>query len=115
MILETLKVAPDELLRRTGWEIKPQGACKAEICVPLPESVTTSGGLIDIEKLARRLAMPLVHEEAAGLWSLGPESGAKALTSATAPDFELPDWKGQPFRLSSLRGKKVLLVTWASW
>ena len=59
--------------------------------------------------------MPLVHDEAAGLWSLGPESGGKALTTATAPDFELPDRHGQPFRLSSLRGRKVLLLTWASW
>jgi peroxiredoxin len=32
-----------------------------------------------------------------------------------APDFTLPDLSGTPRRLSDLRGKKVLLVTWASW
>src|SRR4051794_26104040 len=111
MILNSLLVSPEELKNRTGWEIKPQGACKAEICVPLPVKVTTGDGLVDVQKLADRLAMPLVHDEAAGLWSLGPESGGKALNTATAPDFELPDWKGQLFRLSSLRGKKVLLIT----
>ncbi len=115
MILNNLLVAPDELKARTGWEIKPQGACKAEICVPLPVKVLTEDGMIDVQKLAERLSMPLVHDEVAGLWSLGPESGGKALTTATAPDFELPDWKGQLFRFSSLRGKKVLLITWASW
>jgi hypothetical protein len=115
MISETLEVTPDQLKRHTGWEIKPQGACKAEICIPLSSPVTTSGGLVDLRKLAKKLNMPLIQDEPTGLWCLGPEAGGKALTTATAPDFELPDWKGKPFRLSSLRGKKVLLIAWASW
>ena len=32
-----------------------------------------------------------------------------------APDFTLPDSTGRMHRLSDHRGKKVLLVTWASW
>ena len=32
-----------------------------------------------------------------------------------APDFTLPDADGKPFRLSSLRGKYVLVDFWASW
>lgn len=32
-----------------------------------------------------------------------------------APDFTLPDWQGREFRLSSLRGRRVLVVAWASW
>ena len=35
--------------------------------------------------------------------------------SAEAPDFTLPDLDGRPFRLSVLRGQKVVLVAWASW
>jgi peroxiredoxin len=31
------------------------------------------------------------------------------------PNLELTDIDGHPFRLASLRGKKVLLVAWASW
>jgi peroxiredoxin len=38
-----------------------------------------------------------------------------ALASLEAPDFTLPDPAGRPHRLSDYRGKKVLLVTWASW
>ncbi len=33
----------------------------------------------------------------------------------TAPDFELPNSDGQPVRLTSLRGKPVLLNFWAQW
>lgn len=115
MILESLEISGEQLQSRTGWDIKPQGACKGEICIPLPSPVTTSTGLIDLPKLAEKLNMPLIQDEVAGLWCLGPEAGGKALTTASAPDFELPDWQGQPFHLSSLRGKKVLLVAWASW
>ena len=33
----------------------------------------------------------------------------------TAPDFTLPDTKGQPLALSSLKGKYVLVDFWATW
>ena len=113
MILTGLEVDRVELERRTGWAIKPEGACKGDICVPLPGAV---GAPADARMLADRLGMPLVEDAAAGLWALGPETLAgRALTTATAPDLELPDWQGQPFRLRDLRGQKVLLVAWASW
>jgi peroxiredoxin len=32
-----------------------------------------------------------------------------------APDFSLPNMEGELIRLSDFRGKKVLLLTWASW
>jgi len=38
-----------------------------------------------------------------------------ALASLEAPDFALPDPTGRMHRLSDYRGKKVFLVTWASW
>ena len=37
------------------------------------------------------------------------------LSSAVAPDPELIDRNGDPFRISSVRGRKVLLVAWASY
>ena len=107
MILESPEVGPAELARRTGWEIKPEGACRGDVCVPL-------NGEYSLERLAGRLGLPLVQDSATGLWCLGPESGLP-LSSAQAPDFTLPDWKGAPFTLSSLRGQKVLLVAWAPW
>ena len=32
-----------------------------------------------------------------------------------APDFELPDLQGNPLKLSSLRGKYVVLDFWGAW
>ncbi len=112
MILETLHIDPVELERRTGWAVKPQGACKGERCVPLPGQ---RGNQVDIEMFAARLGMPLIQDVASGLWCLGPETGGRALATAHAPRVVLPDINGNEFSLSSLRGTKVLLVAWASW
>ena len=114
MILTALDVEPDELERRTGWSIRPEGACKGDTCVPLSDAVVTNGQ-VSVARLAERLRMPLLRDEAHGLWALGPESGGRALTTADAPELVLPDRHGRPFALSSLRGRKVLLIAWASW
>ena len=72
-------------------------------------------GRVDARVLSGRLGMPLVHDEEAGLYALGPESGGRALTSAEVTDFTLPDWQDGELTLSELRGQKVLLICWASW
>ena len=38
-----------------------------------------------------------------------------ALASAEAPDLVLPTVDGEEFRLSSLRGQKVVIVSWAPY
>ena len=114
MILETLKIDRTALEQRTGWEIKPEGACKGEVCIPLPDDAVR-GDILDARVLADRLGAPLVADDAHGVWSFGPESGGRALTTAEAPDLVLPDFDGKPFSLRSLRGQKVLLIAWASW
>ena len=114
MITDTLSVTVDVLARETGWAVKPQGACREERCLPLPAG-TLQDGRVDLPAFADRLGMPLLHDEQAGLWSLGPESGGRAMTTVTAPDLRLPLLTGEPFALSALRGKKVLIAAWASW
>ncbi len=112
MILDALQLDAGELERRTGWTIKPEGACKGARCVPLRWSRDAQ---VDVRTLAERLHMPLIHDTASGLWCLGPEAGGPALQSVQAPELTLPDVDGQEFSLGSLRGRKVLLVAWASW
>jgi hypothetical protein len=114
MILTSLEVDPKEFEARTGWAIKPEGACKGEVCVPLPANAASSGKL-DARMLSERLGMPLLYDAEAGVWSLGPEALGHALMTAQAPELTLPDYKGDSFRLSSLRGQKALIVTWSSW
>ena len=108
MILTRLDQPPSELERRTGWAVKPEGACRGEVCVPLPERV-------DVTELARRLRMPLVGDQNTGVWALGPEAGGHALRNPELPDLVLPDRFGGDFSLRSLRGTKVFMIAWASW
>ena len=108
VILTRLDEAPAELERRTGWAIKPEGACRGDSCVPLPRP-------FDVRELARRLRMPLVHDERHAVWALGPEAGGHALSRAELPDIVLPDRNGRDFSLRSLRGTKVFMIAWASW
>lgn len=114
MILNELTVPIADFEARTGWASKPEGLCKGDVCVPAPEAVL-DGAVLDISLVAPKLGMPLVHDEATGTYALGPESLGHSLTTAVAPELELPDADGNPFRLSSLHGRKVLLVAWASW
>jgi hypothetical protein len=110
MILAGLNVTAAQFEAMTGWAIKPEGACKAELCVPL------GGAAFDLAAVANRLGMPLVQDVASRQWALGPSSlGGRALTTAQAPELELPDLEGRPFALSSLRGQKVVLVAWAPY
>ncbi|CAB4540979.1 MAG: hypothetical protein F2534_01555 [Actinobacteria bacterium] len=116
MILTTLdRVEPAAFADRTGWQAKPEGLCRGEICVPAPGSLRDDGSL-DVSVAAARLGMPVVHDEAHGVWAVGPATATgRALSTAVAADPELVTRDGSPFRLSSLHGRKVLLVAWSSY
>ena len=110
MILTRLDELPAEFEQRTGWSVKPEGACRGEVCVPL------GAGPFSVEDLAERVGMPLVHDPSHGVWALGPAAwGGRALSSADLPDIVLPDRNGSEFAMRSLRGTKVFMIAWASW
>ena len=70
----------DAFAAATGWEIKPEGACKGDICVPL-------GDDRDPLSIADRLGMAVVTDDATGNAAIGPASlSGHALDSAEAPD-----------------------------
>jgi len=117
---ETLWCSANDALQATGWEAKPEGLCKGEICVPLPagrERELVDGGRIDLAALWRHLGHPVVRSDRGHVWVLseGARERKAALASLEAPDFALPDPSSRMHRLSDYRGKKVFLVTWASW
>lgn len=110
MLLDRLDLSSAEFQRLTGWEIKPEGACKGETCVPLPN------GDFDFVTTAERLGMAVVQDQPDGRWAIGPETlSGRALTTTDTSDFALPDLDGKEFRLSSLQGQKVLVLAWAPY
>ena len=113
MLLRSPFVSRSEFEAGTGWRLQPEGACQGDVCVPLAQP---AGDPVDVARVANDIGMPLVAAPEYGLWALGPASiGSRALASAQAPDLRLPDLNGHEFRLSSLRGQKVLLYAWAPY
>ena len=117
MIVTELRSSAAELASRTGWVAKPEGLCKGAMCVPLPAGAASSeDGSLDLAVVAERLGMPVVRDDAHGVWALGPATvSGRALDTADVPELTLPDLDGRPFTLSSLRGKRVVVFAWASW
>jgi peroxiredoxin len=113
-----LLVDPASLHQALGWELKPEGLCRGDICVPVaaPDALTIDGRL-DIAAVAAALGRPVVVDAGAGIAALGlaPGERRRALEGLEAPDFSLPDLDGADHRLADFQGKKKLLVTFASW
>jgi hypothetical protein len=116
MVVDRLDLTPGEFERATGWKLEPRGACQNDVCVPLPPLDVDADGRFDVTAVADCLGMPIAHDEAHGLWALGPRSGdRKVLDRARMPELVLPDFDGGACDLVSLRGRKVVLIAWASW
>ena len=111
-----LWVSPKDAEKATGWTLKPEGMCRAELCVPLPASALKPNE-VDLAAFWTKMGGPVIASEQRDVWALGAPADERntALEGLAAPDFTLPDVDGVPRSLSQLRGKKVFLATWASW
>ena len=115
---DSVHIQPGDVQHSLGWELKPEGLCKDAVCVPVrnaPELANADG--IDLAALARLLGRPLAldtDERVAYLGASAAERGAQ-LASLQAPDFTLPDLSGRLHSLTDYRGKRILLVAYASW
>jgi hypothetical protein len=112
----SLWIRTRDLPRVNGFEVKPQGACRADVCIPIPKTMR-HGDWFDLTEFAKKVGQSVVADTAARVWSFGEIQALRGsfLTSRVAPDVTIPDRRGQPVTLSNFHGKKVLLVTWASW
>ena len=104
--------------RALGWELTEEGFCMGPVCYPLPpdaDLVTDAG--VDLLGLAALIDRPIAIDEAEGAAYLGVSARERSqeLALLAAPDFTLPDLDGELHSLSDHRGKKVLLVAYASW
>jgi len=115
---DSISLSPDVLQRALGWELKPQGLCRGDACFPVRDraALVRAHG-VDLRAFARILDRPFAADAEAGITVLGASAGDRAsqLASMEAPDFTLPDLEGRLHSLRDLRGKKTLLIAWASW
>ena len=121
---DELWLRPADLPAATGWEIKPEGVCRGEACLPLTDSLASHllrehGGerWFNLTAFARHAGQPVAAERTERVWSLGAPAyeRQRRASSEVAPAFTLPDFEGKPHSLADYAGKKVFLLTWASW
>jgi hypothetical protein len=102
----------------TGWVLKPEGFCKHDRCVPiLYQDENVKGTECNALGIARLLNLPAIYDAQHHILSLGDstEDFRGRVRTPEAPDFTLSDFHGQAHSLHEYRGKKVLLMSWASW
>jgi len=117
---EGLLIKPEDLTRINGFELKPQGACYEDVCVPVGKDVLVEQDgevWFDLTAFADLIGQPYVADVAARVWSFAeiPAKRESMMVDAMAPDFEVKDRQGKVIRMADLKGKKALIVTWSSW
>jgi hypothetical protein len=121
---EDLWITMKDLKRATGFVVKPQGVCRDELCFPIPakrksDFISRRGGVswFNLTAFAALVKQPVARDQKNGVWYFGKREDERGthLASLKAPDFTLPDLNGKMHSLADYRGKKVLLITWASW
>ena len=119
-----LWVPTSDLKRVNGFELKPEGACLADICVPVKRGgnddlVVTRKGTewFNVTALARKIKQTYAVDHELDVWSFGaiPAIRSRFEDQHVAPGFTLTDRQGKPVSLSQFKDMKVLLLTWASW
>jgi hypothetical protein len=111
-------VTPEALADATGWELKPEGFCRGDVCVPRHGlSGVLVGDMVDVVAFGTALRRPVAFEPAAGIAVLAesPDDIATTIAAGVAPPFTLPDLDGDPVALSDFAGRKKLLLAWSSW
>ncbi|MEZ5246380.1 MAG: hypothetical protein R2707_14865 [Acidimicrobiales bacterium] len=101
-----------------GWELKPEGLCRGDVCVPVrPDAAVRNGDRIDLGAVASVLGMAsMVDEQAAVVAVSAPAADRRAaLKGRVAPGFSLPDLDGKLRSLEEFKDRKRLLIAFASW
>jgi hypothetical protein len=120
---DQLWLTTGDLTRATRFEVKPQGVCRDKLCFPIPKArkqeflrKNSGQNWFNLTAFAGLVHQPVAREAGLSTWYFGLRSDQRQVLSALqAPDFTLPDMNGKMHSLSDFRGKKVLLITWASW
>jgi len=106
-----LLLSPEALLAATGWELKPQGLCQGDVCVP-----ASLAAPVDLSDVAALLGRPLTHEVLGDrvVAVLGEPAGVVAGRGESAPPLSLPDVDGEPVQVGGT-GRKTAVVAFSTW
>jgi len=117
---DQLWISTADAKRIAGLSSQAEGFSMDGVAVPLPSGNNENflrGDEVNLAAIWRQMNKPALSDESGEVWVLGASAGerAAALQTLQAPNFTLPDLEGQPHSLSDFRGKKIFLVSWASW
>jgi len=111
-------VAPSSLPAAIDWELKPEGLCREDVCVPVRDRESLlAGDALDLSAVASALGRPFVVDADARVaaMALPSEERHRALRDHVAPPFTLPDLDGNPHSLEEWRDRKKLLFAFSTW
>ena len=111
-------VAPSSLPAAIGWELKPEGLCRDDVCVPVRDrEALLAGDALDLSAVAGALGRPFVVDAGACVAALAlpSEERHRALRDHVAPPFTLPDLDGNLRSLEEWRDRKKLLFAFSTW
>ena len=115
---DTVVLDPAMLEPAVGWQLRPEGLCRGNICVqvPDPDALHVDGG-ISLRAVADSRRRPDAMSADPALAVLGESSDAldPSLLDHRAPAFTLPDIDGNDVSLDHYAGRKVMLLAWSSW
>lgn len=115
-----LLIRPEDLRRVNGFELKPEGACYQDMCIPMNDRLIVEQGgrrWFNLTAFADLLEQPYVADVESRVWSFAeiPAKRESMMVDAMAPEFEVVDREGKVVRMADYKGKKALIVTWSSW
>src|ERR1700723_3571955 len=98
-----LWVRKSDLPKINDFQVKPQGACREDLCVPISKTFT-HGEYFNLSAFARKVGQSVVTDSQ--VWSFGeiPVLRGSFTASRIAPDFAVPDRKGKVVHLTDFRG-----------
>ena len=111
-------ISVDDFEKQTGWQLKPEGLCRRDACVPVRDAKTlTNHTHIDLVEFARVTNQNIVVDQQRKVVALAEHADARseAMTTLEAPDFTLPDIHGRQVSFSDYNRRKRLLLAWSSW
>src|SRR5947209_2165530 len=99
---QRILIDPGALREAIGWELKPEGLCRDDICVPVRDrDALFVGAAVDLGAVAAVLHRPALVDTDAGVIAIAlpSEERRRALTERTAPPFTLLDLDGSAHAL----------------